>query len=430
MLRTGNSQRLSDNQRRVFCRMGFLLLVVLPTLLVLRMVLEESPRTKLLTALRTTTGLRATASRIETPRPGQYGLHDVTIDGGALGDIRLGPVRVVCGETCLVEVDETLRVDPQQLAALARQFCSTTLPTIPQQGANCRPILLSCKKMIVADRAQPLDPQRQMILGPVEMLFGTTDDRSVVEFRFQPAGQAGSVPTSIFIERHLGDGSPDRIRLETGPGQSLPVWMLESFWPAAERFGSAAQFAGRIELQAGSGKILEGTCAGDIWQIDLEKLGAGTALATRGNGQCSDFSCHLRDGRISSFQTDVIASLERLSPELVKACQQQGWQVSGPTQGPLEMQFRCGLEGGQLFFDPRPGNDGVILVNGTLQGVVRSGQQSIPRRQPLEQFAAELYPGRSQHVDFLCRFDLGNEPLTEAPLRRVADQDEFRGEKY
>ncbi|HTN75568.1 MAG TPA: hypothetical protein VL096_09985 [Pirellulaceae bacterium] len=246
---------MTDATKRFYCRTGFVLGCLLPTLVVgLWIVARCTPtyavqqQTQWQRAIGQTLGLMARIERVEEPRPGAYVLHNVVlIDPDAAADaaplLHAKRLELAHGPTGLIilatEADAPTASLPRLWAVLHERLV---------RGPELAQAALHLNLYSLTLTAPSEATTRSLTLSDVrlQLLSAASGTRGQIEFRL--AGEAGE-PARISISRNRTK-QPVATEWSLHSGATpLPCFALAPCAPALRGFGEEATFHGVVTVQ-------------------------------------------------------------------------------------------------------------------------------------------------------------------------------------
>jgi len=319
-------------QRRV-CRVTFLVLCVVPTLLTLVGIAycnrpwRENDWQR---ALRQKLHVRVSLDDISSPRPGLTVLKNVR-----LGDLRTDRTLGVVNELCFHRKDSRLLLHAEHLAIEAEH--------LPAFSA-------ALSTWLATDVLVPLDFQADeltitntsMQTLQLENLVATGDKGDAGTHRYRLQAQQGGEILQILLDNQGGrlHGSLDTRRA------SLPAWLIGSLVPGFAGCGEA-RFSGEVIVE-NENHDLHGELRGEFEGVNLQQwIGVGSRHHIQGVCEVqlqaltwSRAGITKAQGKISSGSGAASYSLYQAlaSPKLFQCTPGPGWKTLGPTS-PEELIF-------------------------------------------------------------------------------------------
>lgn len=337
------------------CRVGFLLLCVLPTAAIAGWIVQRSLPSFVLSAkqeweqeLSRQTGLRVTCTTVEYPR------HDTAVLSNVLiADPETGTAVASARSLELIHSKERWKLTGSQVVIETAQLplLRTQLEqrVLRREGSTKFPPVCEIWLREVTHR----DGERGLTAVDVAGEWRMTENgpNCALSFRLpdadpqQPRGE-------WLVQRNRQTTPPSTLwQLKTG-SQPLPCSVLAAAWPAVRQLGPGAQFAGELEvIQAGAES--SGQLRGTLLDVDLDSL-VSEQLPHRLSGIAV---CKIEDARLERNQLTLLrgtcqAKDGSISPSLLIAAA-INLQLSSP---PLDsMTQPVSFRQLSLGFDLRPG---------------------------------------------------------------------------
>lgn len=433
----------SDHRRRVVCRTAFIGLVVVPTLATLWTASRSTSPADAVAGFVAATGCLVTAESVETPRPGEMTLRQVTVGSGRDWGIDIPSVAVAGTGPVRAVIEDSIWVPAAQLGQLlARVVASGNHAAGESAGPGFH---LRCERLVLTGPAGA-GPAPRLIVAPLELAVIRAPASSSIVIRFAVPGSGNGEPVELGIELQEGG---ETIRLDSGTNV-LPGWLLAAFVPDLELLGPEAAWSGIAWMRRSTGHAWQGQISGLVERVDVSGALRQAAPCPTGQGRIRLDELAISDGRLARLRGQVWIERGTIDPRTAQLLGQFGWQVGGgPQAGPsgassgaggvLPFQhflFRVEFGGGQLRVEPLPeytAADGSRWVAWSDQGqvIVSAGPQSLPRR--LNDLAGLLFSPagaegagsvlNNEAVAFLSRFQM--EAAAESPadsVERLASQ--------
>ncbi len=266
----------SDSQRRLYCRTGFLLFCVLPTLLVAAWIIFPNRRQQWEDRLARVFDLQVQIGDIDTLTPRHTLLSEL-----ALMDVEWGRLATA----------KSVRVS---------ELRDRTVYTIEQSEIHLAELnfLLNPLQSSLSRQAMGLETPLELIAHQVTLRQGVETDSTDLSFdrmhitveqvsdalhvsaRLFPAGTLEQSPIQWTVQRQLLTTQENPSGQLTHPllvttvdtgDHRIPVALLTSWWPELEVLGSECEFQGRVQFEE-SDRPTEATLIGQLTNVDLAQL--------------------------------------------------------------------------------------------------------------------------------------------------------------
>lgn len=255
--------RMSDNQRRLFCRLLFLFFCCLPTaIIVYRACHRPTPdfwQQQILANL----GFHTRLNSVETLSPHETILRDVTVFDG-YGYPVLSAIEVDLnfspGRHQIVIRDQ-IRLSNQGLKYLAQTLNSRLIQT-----GGCSVVL---NDVVLTSTQAGLT--QELRVSPVKIISTPTADgtHASLTLRMKHAGESGDHSHSTVhcnFDRIAATGQT-QIHVETNQ-LAVPCWLADQWLPTLQELGPGAGFAGRFFIAPKEDR-LHGWVDGQFTDVDL-----------------------------------------------------------------------------------------------------------------------------------------------------------------
>lgn len=288
---------LSDKQRRIVCRLLYLVLCLCPLGGTTYLITHRPTNKDWEKLVKSETNLDLRFARVETPDWRRLEFFEVQLADPELRDVsRIPSLKVTRGDVNEIAIAGTLRLSAsglgQLLSTLQRQMLSSSKLATPWE--------LRVDKLEIQD---PHDAQRAELYGPLQAIV-ETDASGKTVMRAQLYKGGSREPVVVELSRDSPDGRQG-FRLVTGDN-ILPFWLLRGLVGSESFLVSQGSFVGEARLSQ-TMQGLEGTVSGRINQLDLATLTAGYQLEVTGAADVQLRECRIREGRIVSAAGSIYA---------------------------------------------------------------------------------------------------------------------------
>lgn len=272
--------RMSDNQRRLFCRLLFLFFCCLPTgIIVYRACHPRTPaywQQEILSKI----GVHTQLHSVETLSPTETVLRDVTIfDGHGQPVASAMEVNISCapGRSQIVIRDQ-IRVSNHGLKFLTE----TVNRRLMRSGASS--VLLNDVVLTSTTGGQT----RELHVSPLEITTNPTVEgaRASVTLRMRHSDSVGMIDDLHSLVHCSVDyvAATDQIRIHVETNQvAMPCWLADQWLPDLQELGADSGFAGRFSIDPKQGGLY-GWIEGLFIDVDLASAyDSPTVAASGGN---------------------------------------------------------------------------------------------------------------------------------------------------
>lgn len=312
---------MHERTERAFCRLAFLLLCALPTLLTFAAVIvtrtpwyHRAEIAALEAALQQRLGVRVAISEMMRPSPGAWQLEGVQLSNPETG-AEVARVRTVF----YAVVDGQTKIHLAQPELLADQFPLSW--QLVHDRFLCQPDLVGGGLRLRAEDLSIHNESQGLTLSPLDVWIEPREGETVAAARFVLAGRSpDEAPATLQVSRDRSGPLP-RTRLSLVTGSSpLPCSMLAEYLPVMRRLGVDAQFAGslRWELDHEDYTVhLQGARFTQVNMLDLFEL-FDHRLTGTGTIEIQSLTRH-RGRPISEAIGRVAIENAKVEPELLRA---------------------------------------------------------------------------------------------------------------
>ena len=315
---------MSDNQRRLICRLLFLLLCAAPTLIVVYRICHPPSANSWARDIQSQLGVVTAVDSVETRNPSVTILRGVSFSDPEIGPILSAmEIRIEYGETNRIIIPHSVKLTN---AGIIQLFQTVNNNLIRAHAAD-RPWRIEFLKHTVIEESivsQRTGDQPQSLLienlqvDVVPMVEGTMTQLAfqLPTTQFDHAEPNTDRPWVICkFDRSHPDNSDLKNQQWLGMNTNqveLPCWLLGDLIPEIQHLGLGCHFAGYVDINTQSG-VATGQFAGRFKQIDTSTLlGSETSIAT-GNYQVDVKQC-LINGDIDSLDAFLIHPNGLVSP--------------------------------------------------------------------------------------------------------------------
>jgi hypothetical protein len=282
----------SDNQKRIFCRLAFLLLCAVPTGVTVYRILHPQTADQWEQRIQAQLGVRTHIDSVETPGPYETILRGVVFfDAEQKQKILIATeLRIRFGEVNQIWIDHPVRLDSNGLQYIldqANQQLVRSHSVQPRWVVMVNSAVVE-SSVVMDDHFGTLQPRELGLKNLVIDIESNASD-TIARTDFQlvdpnaavPAGNPNVISCSIQRERVPtvpGVNSPEQwVTLNTG-SDALPCWLVSEWLPEIiQNLGTEVAFSGGIQIETGS-PDLHGQAEGRFFKVDMQQV-TGKQLA-------------------------------------------------------------------------------------------------------------------------------------------------------
>ncbi len=281
----------SDNQKRIVCRLAFLLLCALPTVATVYQILHPQTAEQWEQRIQSQLGVRTRIDSVETPGPNETilrGLKFFDAEGHPI--LEATELRVLFGEVNRVQIDHSIWLTSDGLQHIVGQINERVIRSHSVQPRWIVSIQSAVVKSdsVKDDHFGSLKPRELWLenalidmdssIAPETAQLATTarlDFQLVNLAAPTPAGEPNVISCSLRREKiPSANGtnlSEQWINLNTGT-DALPCWLASQWLPEiTEIMGTEVTFSGALKIDAGS-PVLQGQAQGHFDNVDMEQV--------------------------------------------------------------------------------------------------------------------------------------------------------------
>ena len=275
----------SDNQKRIVCRLAFLLLCALPTGATVYRILHPQTADQWEQRLQSQLGVRTQIDSVETPGP-----YDTILRGLTFFDADNDPVlvatelRIQFGDVNQIWIDHPVRLTSDGFQHIVEQINQRVIRSHavqPRWIVSVQSAVIESNLVMDDHFGSPKPRELQLEKLVIDLESGSDSTATRLDFQLVDPAAPNPVATpnvvSCFIERQRfptvqGTASPQqRVILNTG-NDALPCWLVNRWLPEiAENLGTKVTFSGGLEIDTGSPN-LQGFAKGFFDNVDLEQV--------------------------------------------------------------------------------------------------------------------------------------------------------------
>ena len=306
--------------RRLICRIAFLALCVLPTLLVIgRIVAYSIPgyRSSVQSQLAAMLGVGVSLGEVSHPRPGLVMLTNLRLvdpeTDGILATVQDLKVALRSDRTVVRLGDATFQ------GRYLKKFYQTL-----HDGILCAPGNLAVPFQLDSSKIILRQETGELTLNNLQIDYVPSSERSEATFTFHAADLGMSGPIVIRITRHHRVPTPTTAFALQTHNSRLPCSGLAPFLPFVKRCGLDCTFNGAVWGVAHTDLGWQGEGAFELSSVDLERL-LGDRLSHHWSGDCTVQceSVRAETGRLTELRGTLVVRDGSVSGSLLQAARQE-----------------------------------------------------------------------------------------------------------
>ena len=281
----------SDNQKRIFCRLAFLLICAIPTALTVYWILHPQTADQWEQRIQAQLGVRTHIDSVETPGPRETILRGLEFFDADRKILIATELRILFGKINQIRIDHPVRVDSSGLQYIVDQINQQLIRSHTVQPRWIVTIDSAVvESNIVMDDHFGTPKRRELMLEKlvIDMESDASDTTARMDFQLVdptapvPAGNPNMVSCSIERERVPpvpGVSLPQQwVTLNTGT-EALPCWLVSEWLPEIiQNLGTEVTFSGGAQIETSS-PDLHGQAEGRLALVDLQQVTGNTLAA-------------------------------------------------------------------------------------------------------------------------------------------------------
>ena len=412
-----NQGPMSDDKRRMICRLSFLLSCVVPTLLVFYLILHPFSNRDWEQLLEANLGLDVEIEAVERTGPWNTILRGVVLRGESDEEsVSATEVQIMHGSRIEISINPSV----QLTAAMARRLARSSNERLMRRNQLDRVSMVNLRQVELVEDS---GASRSKLFRNVQWYFGP--------YKNDDGDGMGSILIADMAPSFEGKGGQLKLFSGYGPqpgavtyelftnNNELEGWVLGSTIPNTPSFINETRFSGSIKATCESGSCVA-KIRGYLNKVQLEQLEPSRGLT--GDAWFSIRDCQIVNGKIRSLDGAATCTNGMLSPGFVQFLEQDLGLAYGRNAGDgvgyKELLFQVRLDGGKLTLQPH--GEKKYLAYGVDRPLFRWDGYERPldlSRYVLQSRSGIAGQTGNQAVKILGHFDLPD-PL---PVR-VADQ--------
>ena len=274
----------SDNQKRIVCRLAFLLLCALPTAVIVYRIMHPQTADQWEQRIQAQLGVRTHIDSVETPGPYETILRGLEFFDADRKILIATELRILFGEVNQIWIDHPVRLDSNGLQYLVDQV---NQQLIRSHTVQPRWVVMVdsavVESNIVMDDHFGTPKRRELMLENLAIDMESSANNTTARMDFHlvdptvpvPTGNPNIVSCSIQRERvpavpgTAAGSAPQWVTLNTGT-DALPCWLVSEWLPEiVQNLGTEVTFSGGVEVDTNA-PDLQGQAAGQFSQVDLQ----------------------------------------------------------------------------------------------------------------------------------------------------------------
>lgn len=317
---------ISDNQRRLICRLAFLALCLAPTLVTVYQIAHPQTANDWELALRAELGVDTKISSVETPNPGEVILRDLRFLDGDQLLFQTVEARIVYGKVNRIVIEYPVsKLDSVGIWNLASRMNQQWLQRPDKLEHIWR---IEFKDEVVIDRAQQardvphdsamqlafdIQQSEQLVLSKNARIdLAPTSEGLALTAYFQVKNQhnanfagaeqsIGASYSDTMLFKINSYGQIQDMDLETRSGR-LPVWLLDGIRPElSAALGRDATFSGQLKLVPSKMQVAH--LSGVFEQVDVSRFPGLAQDSAHATVEIRD--CRFHEGRFEKWVVNL-----------------------------------------------------------------------------------------------------------------------------
>ena len=277
--------RMSDNQRRFFCRLLFLFFCCLPTAIIVYRAFHPRTSDDWQKQVLSKIGIHTQVHSVETLRPNETVLRDVTVFDGH-GQPVLSAMEVdlnfAPGRSQIVVRDQV------RLSNHGLKYLSETINRRLMRSGACS-VLLNDVVLTTTEDGQT----RELRVSPLEITTNPTAEgsRAVVTLQLRNSNPLSDQRAVVQCNvDHIAATDQLRIHVETNQ-VAMPCWLVNQWLPELRELGAESGFAGRFFIEP-KAERLHGWIDGQFTDVNLASAYDPSAVAASGGKVLGQIELH------------------------------------------------------------------------------------------------------------------------------------------
>lgn len=320
---------MSDNQKRIVCRLLFIVCCVVPTAIVLKWIFTPPTTMQWESHIKSHLGLITKIENVHTPLPQETILENVrALDIAKNRPIELGTITIANTEKGRSVILQDLGIQNYTLANLLKRIHMQ----VSESRDLARPYAIYLKQATIHStdfNNQKLVQSLHNIL--IQVIPGERRLELSIKFKLQPDAES---PYIQLTHVRLLESKPDETWALNASQSSIPAWLLADIVPELDCLGSHASFTGVIRLER-SGRQWDGFCRGKLTHVDLFHLVQRPFNRwAYGLADIQIESCQIQNGKITHIQGQFKCKEGQVGTDLIQSLA-HAFQLGAPHLDPL-----------------------------------------------------------------------------------------------
>lgn len=297
---------MSDSQRRLWCRLIFVLGCILPTGGIVYFGMHQPTTTDWEQTIQAYWGIATQIDTVETPEPGRTVLRGVHLQDA---DIQLeSPIQQIeiytWGSPKRLVVRQAIGVAGNSLAAVIDRFQNRLMSKTSTAANSLNEEWRVEFSQITMYQGELQSAAQPVVMQGLSLGWNQTDRGNSATLRFLLPESRDPQQFVEMSSNHQWDASGRSLTWILDTHQCfLPTWLVGSLIPELQDTGRNCHFQGLLKLQQ-AGANAQGEIQGRLTDVELQSWGATLKLPIRGvaqaviagkmvNGQLQEFDCRL-----------------------------------------------------------------------------------------------------------------------------------------
>jgi hypothetical protein len=295
---------LSDPQRRLICRLAFVLGCLVPTGVTFYLIMHPLSAGDWARLIKAETGVSVQIAQVETPTPTRIVFRNVSFSDGSLAQVGCIPeIHVEFDEIVRVSIRDNINLDSLAISEMVRQFRDGTLA----QARVDRLWSVALDKVTISDSHRP---DRSLLVSDVAMSIEPRSPREMMmQLAFRVSGAQAESDIALRVLRD--DTVPVAFHMTTGE-VALPVWLVDDVLPQTSMLGSDGSCAMTLNI-SNQGGTWNGDCHAYLMNVDLASITRPLTAHLSGSATLN-LKCDIRDGKVAGLEGQMRAANGKMDP--------------------------------------------------------------------------------------------------------------------
>ncbi len=290
--------RMSDNNRRLTCRLVFIGLCALPTLSLMYWMAHRPGIDDWQESVQASLGVEIQIDSLETPWPGETILRGVRINQPFGKTVyQINEITIHTGAINRIYVNDLVSVAPEDLMKLVQQASQHAF----QLGTISQPWQIAFQKLAIDPN--PDSPDLGLVLSPiqVDICHDSKGVTATASFQRSDNESADRMECRVFYPQDP-KVLRQEIALDTG-NSLLPCWLVKDMVRDMANMGDLATFRGTATLLIDAENRVSGEFEGVFENINLQNLGEPVHQRLSGMARAIILDCEIVEDRIRRLHT-------------------------------------------------------------------------------------------------------------------------------